>query len=91
MLSMRLLSLLAILPLVLSVPSPAFNNLVLHEQRDGVPNGFVNSGPAPGDQTLKLRLGLVQSDMATLEQKLYAVSTPGSPEYGQHLTKEEVG
>ncbi|KLO16441.1 family S53 protease [Schizopora paradoxa] len=88
MFSAKLLTLLAILPLVLS--SPVFNNLVLHEQRDGVPDGFVNSGAAPADQVLNLRFGLVQGDMATLEQKLFAVSTPGSPEFGQHLTKEEV-
>lgn len=63
---------------------------MLHEQRDNIPDGFVKSGSAPPDQVLNFRLGLVQGDMATLEQRLYAVSTPSSPEYGQHLSKEEV-
>ncbi len=84
----RLLAPLAALPLVFS--TSLFDNLLLHEQRDVVPNGFVFSRAAPADQVLNLRLGLVQGDMATLEQRLYAVSTPGSPEYGQHLSKEEV-
>lgn len=88
MFSTRLLAILAILPLVLS--SPVFTSLVLHEQRDDIPDGFVKSAAAPSDQVLNLRLGLVQGDMATLEQRLYAVSTPDSSEYGQHLSKEEV-
>ncbi|KAA1473472.1 subtilisin-like protein [Dentipellis sp. KUC8613] len=62
---------------------------VLH-RRDSPPGTFVETGPAPEDQVFDLRFALVQSDFATLEQKLYAVSTPGNAEYGQHLTKEEV-
>lgn len=69
--------------------SPLFRNLVLHEQRATVPDGFVKLGNAPGDQMLNLRLALENSDMASLKEKLYAVSTPGSTLYGQHLSKEE--
>ncbi|KAJ7806655.1 family S53 protease [Mycena olivaceomarginata] len=39
---------------------------------------------------LDLRMALKQSDTAGLEQALYAVSTPGNPAYGKHLTSEEV-
>ncbi len=63
---------------------------MLHEQRDDIPDGFVKSSAAPAGQVLNLRLGLVQGDMATLEQRLFAVSTPGSPDFGQHLSKEDV-
>ena len=31
----------------------------------------------------------VQGDMEGLSEQLYAVSTPGSPSYGKHLSKEE--
>ncbi|ETW78234.1 serine protease S53 [Heterobasidion irregulare TC 32-1] len=62
----------------------------VHERRDAPPSGFVNSGSASAEQTLTLRLALVQSDAQGLEGALYAVSTPGSPQYGQHLSKEEV-
>lgn len=70
--------------------NPVKRNLVAHESRATIPQGFVNSGPANDDTVLKLRAALVQGDMAGLEQELYAVSTPNSARYGQHLTKEEV-
>merc|ERR1719160_701581 len=31
-----------------------------------------------------------QAKLAALEETLYAVSTPGSPQYGKFLTREEV-
>ena len=70
--------------------SPLFRNFVLHEQRSGAPEGFFKVGAAPTDKVLNLRLALENSDMAGLEKMLYAVSTPGSELYGQHLSKEEV-
>lgn len=79
------------LAFVAAVSAAPFRNLVPHESRQGVPNGFVKTGSAPADQMLNLRLALVNSDMAGLEKALYAVSTPDSAQYGQHLTKEEVG
>lgn len=65
-------------------------NLTVHESRATIPRGFVDNGPALQDQILTLRAALVPNDIAGLEQKLYAVSTPGDDLYGQHLTKEEV-
>lgn len=65
-------------------------NMVLHEQRDSAPPGFILSGSAPSDQVVKLKLALVQGDMASLEEALYEVSVPSSPMYGIHLSKEEV-
>ena len=70
--------------------SPAFRDLVVHEQRQSAPNGFTAKGPAPADQILNLRIALVQGDMGGLEKALYDVSIPDSPLYGQHLTKEKV-
>lgn len=64
--------------------------MVLHERRDAVPSGFVKVGAAPKQETLTLRLGLVQGDMSGLEERLYRVNTPASPERGQFLNKEEV-
>ncbi|KZT28047.1 family S53 protease [Neolentinus lepideus HHB14362 ss-1] len=74
----------------LACAGPAPRNLVLHESRDGVPEGFVKSSTASPDTTLKLRIALVQGDMASLEKALYDVSVPSSPLYGQHLSKQEV-
>ncbi|ETW78995.1 serine protease S53 [Heterobasidion irregulare TC 32-1] len=62
----------------------------VHERRDSPPTGYANSGPAPATDTLDLRLALTQNNFQGLEDALYAVSTPGNPRYGQHLSKEEV-
>jgi hypothetical protein len=66
------------------------SNLVVHESVTAR-RGYVNVGPAAADTALNLRLGLVSADFATLEKRLYEVSTPSSSKYGQHLSTEEVG
>lgn len=65
-------------------------DMVVHESRATIPRGFVKVGPASPDTILSLRIALAQNNVAGLEQMLYAVSTPGSKLYGQHLSKEEV-
>lgn len=70
--------------------SPTFSNLVVHESITNAPDGFSKVGAASADQMLNLRIALVNSDIAGLEDKLFAVSTPSSALYGQHLSKEEV-
>ena len=54
-----------------------------------LPKGFAHQGAAPADQIIPLRVALKQADIAGLEAKLYDVSTPGSANYGNHLSKEE--
>ncbi|KAJ7221468.1 subtilisin-like protein [Mycena pura] len=76
-----------LLALVYSRPA---GNLVVHDRRDALPAGFVRSGTAPAQQTLNLRINLVQGDLAGLERALNAASFPDSPQYGEWLTKEEV-
>lgn len=89
MLSLTLLAVFA--PLVLASPSPlAARSMQLHESRETVPAGFVNSGAAPADKMLELQFGLVQNNPKGLEDALYSVSTPSSAVYGQFLSKEEV-
>jgi tripeptidyl-peptidase I len=70
--------------------SPAPRAMIVHERRESVPSGFVRNGAAPSNQVLNLRLALVQSDRAGLEDALMAVSTPGNAQYRQFLSKEEV-
>ncbi|OJT05439.1 Tripeptidyl-peptidase sed3 [Trametes pubescens] len=64
--------------------------MLVHETRESIPSSFREIGPAPPDAVLKLRLALVQGNFPALEKALMDVSTPGSPLYGQHLSKEEV-
>ncbi|TCD64191.1 hypothetical protein EIP91_004467 [Steccherinum ochraceum] len=61
-----------------------------HESRNGPPPGFVFTSKAPADHQFKLRIALEQGDSPALIDALYAVSTPGNPKYGQHLSKDEV-
>lgn len=69
---------------------PVARSLQVHETRAQVPPAFALKGPAAPDTMLDLRVALVQNDMAGLEKALMDVSTPGSPLFGQHLTKEQV-
>ncbi|KAF9009885.1 family S53 protease [Cyathus striatus] len=75
---------------VVACANPVVRDLVQHESRTSIPNGFVKANAAPADQVLTLRINLAQNDMAGLEKALFDVSTPGSALYGQHLSKEEV-
>ncbi|KAI0648149.1 family S53 protease [Trametes meyenii] len=61
----------------------------VHDVRSAVPRAFHRVGPAPPDAILDLRIALVQNDFPGLEKKLMDVSMPGSPLYGQHLSKTE--
>ncbi|KAF7370374.1 Tripeptidyl-peptidase sed3 [Mycena sanguinolenta] len=63
---------------------------VLHSSRSSAPLGFASLGPAPPDQSLKLRFGLASNNAPGLEAALLDVSTPSSANYGKHLTKDEV-
>ncbi|KAI9436186.1 subtilisin-like protein [Lactarius indigo] len=90
-----MVNVLAVLPsfFSLALASSHFNkrDMSLHERRDSVPEGFTSKGPAPRDAALRFRLALVQNDTEGLQTKLMDVSTPSSPQYGQWLSKEEVG
>ncbi|KAJ7644369.1 subtilisin-like protein [Roridomyces roridus] len=72
-----------------ALASPARSNFLLHERRDAAPSGFANDGPAPASATINLRIGLFSNNFPGLEETLFAVSTPGSDLYGQHLSLEE--
>ncbi|KAI0631110.1 subtilisin-like protein [Trametes polyzona] len=63
--------------------------LVVRSQVD-VPTGFTYQRKAQQEQTLNLRLALVQNNPAALESALYDVSDPKSANYGRHLSKAEV-
>ena len=63
--------------------------MVVRASKD-LPVGFAHQGAAPADQVIPLRISLKQANIAGLEAKLYDVSTPGSANYGNHLSKEEV-
>ena len=63
--------------------------MVIRTSKD-IPIGFAHQGAAPADQVIPLRIALKQTNIAGLKAKLYDVSTPGSANYSNHLSKEEV-
>jgi tripeptidyl-peptidase-1 len=79
--------LLSLLAVAAAKPSA---RMVLHEARETVPGGYVQTAPAESSKEIKLRIALTQNNMAGLIESLYEVSTPSSPSYGDHLSKEEV-
>ncbi|KAI0738100.1 family S53 protease [Daedaleopsis nitida] len=76
--------------ITLALGKPMARNMKLHEDRKAAPEGFTLRAAAQPEATLKLRLALVQSNFAELESRLMDVSKPSSPNYGQHLSKDEV-
>ncbi|CDO72763.1 hypothetical protein BN946_scf184994.g16 [Trametes cinnabarina] len=80
----------AALLFILAQGKSATRSTYILEARASSPAGFMHSGPASPDTILNLRLALVPGDIPGLERALYDVSSPSSPQYGQHLSKEEV-
>jgi tripeptidyl-peptidase I len=81
--SLSLLGLLAF-----STASPAPIKHVVHEKRDRLPSRWTKRGRAQG--TLPMRIGLVQSNLDKAHDYLMDLSHPGSANYGQHWTSEQV-
>lgn len=81
---------LASLFALVSAKPAARSGMVVRSSREAAPAAYAHQGPAPADQMLALRIALVQKDMAGLEKALYDVSTPGSENYGNHLSKTDV-
>ncbi|EJD36853.1 subtilisin-like protein [Auricularia subglabra TFB-10046 SS5] len=62
----------------------------VHDQRAAPAAGFAPLRVATDAHVLDMRVRLAQRDPDGLRAALLAVSTPGNPRYGQHLTKDEV-
>ena len=74
----------------LALATPAVRDMRVRESRQDVPSDYVLTGAADSNTELKLRIALVQNNPEGLIDALYAVSTPGSASYGEHLSKDEV-
>ncbi|KAJ6535711.1 family S53 protease-like protein [Mycena capillaripes] len=84
----RILLQVAVLSVVVAASAPA--RTVVHERRLAVPHGFVRKGAAPANDMLTLRVALASNNVAGLEAKLASLATPGSAEFRQWLSKDEV-
>ncbi|KAJ6493178.1 family S53 protease-like protein [Mycena sanguinolenta] len=68
----------------------AVSAMVVIESRPAAPNGFVSQGAAPASHPLTLRFALAPNNLAGLQTKLASISTPGSSEFRQWLSKDDV-
>ncbi|KAJ7595201.1 family S53 protease-like protein [Mycena floridula] len=69
---------------------PVRRALSVHDTRDAVPHGYTALRVPPDDTMVPLRIALTPKDMPGLTKVLYDVSTPGSSNYGNFLTLEEI-
>ncbi|KAJ7435976.1 family S53 protease-like protein [Mycena galericulata] len=65
-------------------------SMVVHESRRAAPAGFVNQGAAPANATITLRVALASNNVGGLEERLMSIATPGSSEFRQWLSMDEV-
>jgi len=54
------------------------------------PRAWTVSGPAPREMQIELTFAVKQNGLQELHDTLMRVSSPSSPEYGKHLTNEQV-
>ncbi|KAJ6467910.1 family S53 protease-like protein [Mycena sanguinolenta] len=80
----RLLTLLSV------VVAASAASMVLHERRAAAPAGFVRVGAAPGSEMITLRVGLTSNNVAGLEDQLKSIATPGSSNFRQWLSMDDV-
>ncbi|KAK7000195.1 family S53 protease-like protein [Favolaschia claudopus] len=75
---------------VSSVVAASSNSLVFHEHRAHAPPGFTSHGRVSDGHILTLRFGLTSNNIAGLQDKLLSISTPGSRDFRQWLSQDEV-
>lgn len=62
----------------------------LHEQLAALPDGWTHVATPDDSNTIILQIGLQEQNLDQLEPMLYAVSTPGSPKYGDYMEANDV-
>ena len=63
---------------------------IVHEAIPAIPTDWSHAGAPASNQTMILQIALQQQNLDQLESKIYAISTPGSPSYGQYMEGDEV-
>ncbi|KAJ7230048.1 family S53 protease-like protein [Mycena pura] len=71
------------------VAAVSAGSTVLHEST-AAPAGFTPQGAADPTETITLRVGLAPNNIAGLQEKLMSISTPGSSDFRQWLSMEQV-
>ncbi|KAF8269178.1 subtilisin-like protein [Lactarius quietus] len=90
--SVFILSILAafLLDSLAKSPSPRWDDKRTKHSWNAVPKDWERLGHPPLSTTIDLYIALKPHSENALIDVLYNVSTPGHPEYGEHLSKEQV-
>lgn len=83
-------TLLACAGLIVSTFAAPSNNHVLHEKRNGIPNGWKEVEKLPGMEVIPMRIALTQSNLDRTNDYLRQVSDPHSDKYGHHWSAKEI-
>lgn len=67
---------------------PGVLGAALHTSLKAVPAGWTLTGTPDDGQAITLAINLAWQNTEGLIEKLYAVSTPGSPQYGKYLDRD---
>ncbi|KAK6356868.1 hypothetical protein TWF718_001208 [Orbilia javanica] len=70
--------------------NPVDSTYVVHEKRAVENHAWFKRSPAERSSFLPMRIGLKQRNLDKGHDLLMEISTPGSPKYGNHLSKAEV-
>ncbi|KAL4903035.1 hypothetical protein BDW74DRAFT_157321 [Aspergillus multicolor] len=68
----------------------ATDSHVLHERRHVLPKHWTEHSRVGGHKKLPVRIGLTQSNLDHGHDLLMELSDPASPQYGKHLSQDEV-
>jgi len=74
-------------------PAESTGNYVLHEKRSSasaIASHWRRGDRIDSDAIVPVRIGLKQNNIEVGNQRLFEISHPASPDYGKHLTPEEV-
>ena len=70
--------------------SNGFSNIMIIREKVGPTNGYIQVKESPLELDHELVFAIQQKNLDQIEKILNDVSNPNSPNYGHHLTKEQV-
>ncbi|KAF2164340.1 hypothetical protein M409DRAFT_25219 [Zasmidium cellare ATCC 36951] len=84
-------------PLLFALPTfaaptlpPDLGPLTLFDELKALPSEWTKASGNASESKLNVKIGLKQSNIQGLEQRLLEVATPGNADYGNWLSKEEI-
>lgn len=74
----------------LALASPLSTTMTTKQALEAVPLGWELEAAAPPQMTIAMHIGLKESNLDKLEQRMLEISDPDHPNYGKHMSKADV-